>query len=535
MQGQRWCAQSPRALWKALLQGVLRQTSTPCAGCTSTESRHCKWLAALHHIPTCAQGPRCNQCDFSHSPTTTTTTWKQFCLCCCCSTHLNSTAPKGSQRKSCSRVRPALFLHRTDPHISGVQRGWLINLNASQSWQQRTTSEGDGARCPFTLHNVNSAPFLRCGEGCKGFLLSALPSHTKRELHSSELKPATFPAAGTLSRDQLTHKLGQKPWKKQGESLQMRFQRNTKGTDAHQPETTTPAGNGNEHAASQRQAWLRFAPISGRQTSLGTDVRWWTGQSFNWHFQTPTGFRVWHEQSPPCPRSLSPIPTHRCGEHTKPWGAVQALGRKVLSGYICVNAAFCSWNQSSFQLPCEVRASLGLCCTHLWKKPAPNLPSSSFLSQPRLWLTTDRLPLGECAASSLLSPHLTCSRWAPCPGQHWAPARPAFTQPRAREWCCHSISSTRSLYSCSLPVLLQKDLLNAMYFKRPFLELASPPPSPLPLMTTLDCGFYALPTARWQRREHWTQGCQRNLKHAFLTAEKDQVLEQLRSETRTRI
>lgn len=124
----------PQGPEKALLQGVLRQTSTPCAGCTSTESRHCKWLAALHRIPTCAQGPRCNQCDFSHSPTTTTTTtWKQFCLCCCCSTHLNSTAPKGSQRKSCSRVRPALFLHRTDPHISGVQQGWLINLNVVQA------------------------------------------------------------------------------------------------------------------------------------------------------------------------------------------------------------------------------------------------------------------------------------------------------------------------------------------------------------------------------------------------------------------
>lgn len=93
---------------------------------------------------------------------------------------------------------------------------------------------------------------------------------------------------------------------------------------------------------------------------------------------------------------------------------MQALGRKALSGYICVNAAFCSWNPGSFQLPCEVRASLGLCCTHLWKKPAPNLPSSSFLSQPGLWLTTDRLPPGEHAAScqegaespALTSPHL---------------------------------------------------------------------------------------------------------------------------------
>lgn len=84
------------------------------------------------------------------------------------------------------------------------------------------------------------------------------------------------------------------------------------------------------------------------------------------------------------------------------------------------------------------------------------------------------------------------------------------------------------MYSCSSPLLLRKDLLNVMYFKWPFLELASLPPSPLPLMTTLDRGFYTLPAARWQRRKHRTQGCQRNLKHVFITAEKDKVQEQLR-------
>lgn len=71
--------------------------------------------------------------------------------------------------------------------------------------------------------------FLVVWGGLQGFLLSALASHTKREPHSSEeLKPATFPAAGTLSRDQPAHKLGQKPWKKQGESLQMWFQRSSR-------------------------------------------------------------------------------------------------------------------------------------------------------------------------------------------------------------------------------------------------------------------------------------------------------------------
>lgn len=115
----------PQGPERALLQRVLRQGSTPCDGCTSAENRHYKWLAALCHIQNCAQGLQCNQWDFSHS-STTITTWKQFCLCCCCNTYLNSTAPKGSQWKTCSRVRPALFFHWTDPHILWGRTG-LVN------------------------------------------------------------------------------------------------------------------------------------------------------------------------------------------------------------------------------------------------------------------------------------------------------------------------------------------------------------------------------------------------------------------------
>lgn len=39
-------------------------------------------------------------------------------------------------------------------------------------------------------------------------------------------------------------------------------------------------------------------------------------------------------------------------------------------------------------------------------------------------------------------------------------------------------------------------------FQTAFSTARQSPPSPLPLMTALDCGFYALPAACWQRREH---------------------------------
>lgn len=75
---------------------------------------------------------------------------------------------------------------------------------------------------------MNSAHFLWFGEGCKAFsflplLLTPRGSHTAQKNSNLQRSQQLGHSAGISQ-----HKLGQKPWKKQGESLQMWFQRSSR-------------------------------------------------------------------------------------------------------------------------------------------------------------------------------------------------------------------------------------------------------------------------------------------------------------------
>lgn len=281
MQGQSWCAQSPRAL-----RGLC------CSEC---------WGRDLHLVMG-APVQRTETTSGWQPSVTYRTVPRDFSATSGISATAPPPSPLGSSSACVAAAIPTWIaqpqkdrngkpaaewdLHSSSigqTHISSrVEQGWLINPNIVQAQQccclglaransrgQPLEETGQDVLLPCTAWTV----LISCGLGRAARLSPFCPcfSHQEGATQLRRTQTCNVPSSwdtqqGSASTQVRTEALEEARWVTADVVPEEQ-----QGTDAHQPKTTILAGNGNKHTASQRQARLRFAPISG-ETSLGTDV-----------------------------------------------------------------------------------------------------------------------------------------------------------------------------------------------------------------------------------------------------------------------